>query len=159
MFDLGWMEMAIIGVIALMIVGPKDMPKVIRAVTEGLGRLKALSRDFRSGLDDLARDANLDKLQEDIEKVANSASADVNSIGGMAGDMAGDFDYAGLEDDPETNGGYASYWSPTRTWNRVTPGEGATNWPKHRKVAGKERPKYSNRRIRRDIPVKRKVRT
>ena len=50
MFDLGWMEMAIIGVIALMIVGPKDMPRVIKGVTEGVGRLKALSRDFRSAL-------------------------------------------------------------------------------------------------------------
>ena len=155
MFDLGWMEMAIIGVIALMIVGPKDMPKVIKGVTEGVGRLKALSRDFRSGLDDLARDANLHKLQEDIDKVANAASSEMNSISDMSGS---DFDYAGLDDDPD-NEGYESYWSPTQAWNRVTPGEGATNWPKHRKAAKKDRPRFSSRRRNSDTAVKRKVRT
>jgi len=154
MFDLGWMEMAIIAVIALMIVGPKDMPKVVKGVTEGVGRLKALSREFRSGLDDLAREADLNKLQEDIDKVADAATSEFNGIE----DMAGDFDYAGLDDDPDSNGDYTSYWSPGQSWNRVTPGEGANHWPKHRKAARKDRPRFSSRRTGRDAPIKRKVR-
>ena len=100
MFDLGWMEMAMIAVITLMIVGPKDMPKVVKGVTEGVGRLKALSREFRSGLDDLAREADLDKLQQDIDKVADAASEEMNAIE----NMEGDFDYAGVDDDSSDTG-------------------------------------------------------
>lgn len=154
MFDLGWMEMAIIAVIALMIVGPKDMPKVIKGVTEGIGRLKALSREFRSGLDDLAKEADLAKLQEDIDKAADAATNQMHSIE----DMAGDFDYGGLDGDSDDEG-YESYWSPTQAWSRVTPGEGANNAPSHRKAPSKSRPKFSSHRFGQDVPGKRKVRT
>ena len=153
MLDLGWMEMAIIAVVTLMIVGPKDMPKVVKGVTEGIGRLKALSREFRSGLDDLAREADLDKLQEDIDKVANAAGEQMNAID----DMAGDFDYAGV-DDASGGNGYDTYWTPTPAWRNVSPGDGANNWPRHRKAARKARPRYSGRQASRDTPVKRKVR-
>ncbi len=154
MFDLGWMEMAIIAVITLLIVGPRDMPKVVKGVTEGVGRLKALSREFRSGLDDLAREADLNKIQEDIDKVADAATSEFSGIE----DMTGDFDHAGLGGDSEDNDNYTSYWSPGRAWSRVTPGEGAGNWPRHRKVARKDRPRHSSRRIGRDTPIKRKLR-
>ncbi|MYF86151.1 MAG: hypothetical protein F4178_06750, partial [Rhodospirillaceae bacterium] len=123
MFDLGWMEMAMIAVITLMIVGPKDMPKVVKGVTE------ALSGEFRSGLDDLAREADLDKLQQDIDKVANAASEEMNAIE----DMAGDFDYAGVDDNSDSPD-YSSYWKPIPAWRNVSPGDAADKWPKHRKA-------------------------
>ncbi len=154
MFDLGWMEMAMIAVITLMIVGPKDMPKVVKGVTEGVGRLKALSREFRSGLDDLAREADFDKLQEDIDKVANAASEEMNAIE----NMAGDFDYAGVDDDSDSPD-YSSYWKPIPAWRNVSPGDAADKWPKHRKAPARSRPRFSSRRSGRDGPVKRKVRT
>lgn len=154
MFDLGWMEMAIIAVITLMIVGPKDMPKVVKGVTEGVGRLKALSREFRSGLDDLAREADLDKLQDDIDKVANAASDEMNAIE----NMAGDFDYAGVDDD-SSDTDYSSYWKPIPAWRTVAPGDAADKWPKHRKAPSKARPRHSSRRAGRGGPVKRKVRS
>lgn len=154
MFDLGWMEMAMIAVITLMIVGPKDMPKVVKGVTEGIGRLKALSGEFRSGLDDLAREADLDKLQQDIDKVANAASEEMNAIE----DMAGDFDYAGVDDDSDS-ADYSSYWKPIPAWRTVSPGDAADKWPKHRKAPRKARPRYSSRRTGRDTPGKRKVRS
>ena len=154
MFDLGWMEMAMIAVITLMIVGPKDMPKVVKGVTQGVGRLKALSREFRSGLDDLAREADLDKLREDIDKVADAAGAEMNAIE----NMAGDFDYAGLDDDPGGSG-YESHWSPVPAWRRVNPGDGADHAPRHRKAPRKARPRHSTGRAGRDASVKRKVRT
>ncbi|MXY42090.1 MAG: hypothetical protein F4160_12925 [Rhodospirillaceae bacterium] len=154
MFDLGWMEMAMIAVITLMIVGPKDMPKVVKGVTEGIGRLKALSGEFRSGLDDLAREADLDKLQQDIDKVANAASEEMNAIE----DMAGDFDYAGVDDNSDSPD-YSSYWKPIPAWRNVSPGDAADKWPKHRKAPRKARPRYSGRRTGRDTPGKRKVRS
>ena len=154
MFDLGWMEMAMIAVITLMIVGPKDMPKVVKGVTEGVGRLKALSREFRSGLDDLAREADLDKLQQDIDKVADAASEEMNAIE----NMAGDFDYAGVDHD-SSDTDYSSYWKPIPAWRNVAPGDAADKWPKHRKAPGKARPRHSSSRTGRGAPVKRKVRT
>lgn len=153
MFDLGWMEMAIIAVITLMIVGPKDMPKVVKGVTEGIGKMKALSREFRYGLDDLAKEANIEKLKEDIDKVADAATREMNSIE----ETGSDFDYAGFDDDP-VGEGYESYWSPTQAWSRVTPGEGAGNRAKPKRVARQVRPKHSTRRSGRDTPGRRKVR-
>ena len=54
MLDLGWMEMAVIVIIALLVVGPRELPRVIRSVNEWLGKARSMAREFKSGLDDIA---------------------------------------------------------------------------------------------------------
>ncbi len=67
MFDIGWTEMAIVVVIALLVVGPKDLPKVLRTVRQWVGKARSMAREFQNGVDDLVREAELKDLKAEVE--------------------------------------------------------------------------------------------
>ncbi len=69
MFDIGWPEMAVIAFVALMVIGPKDLPRVLRSVGHWARKARALAREFQSGIDDMIREADL----EDAKKALDSA--------------------------------------------------------------------------------------
>lgn len=91
MFDLGWSELLVIGVVTILIFGPKELPVVYRTVTQWLGKARAVAREFQNTLDDVAREAELDKLRNSIR----DAKPDL----GEMMDPSGSLD--GLFDDPE----------------------------------------------------------
>lgn len=70
MFDIGWSEMLIVAAIALIVVGPKELPKVLRTLRAGVARARAMVRDFQSGVDELVREAELGEVRKDVESLA-----------------------------------------------------------------------------------------
>jgi sec-independent protein translocase protein TatB len=64
MLDLGWSEILIIGVVALIVVGPKDLPKMLRTLGQYAGRAKGIAREFQRSMDDAARQADIEELRE-----------------------------------------------------------------------------------------------
>ncbi|MDA9008367.1 Sec-independent protein translocase protein TatB [Alphaproteobacteria bacterium] len=70
MFDIGWQEMLVVCMVTLLIVGPKDIPKVIKTVRDGMKQVRGLANEFQSGMDDLVREADL----EDTKKILKNAS-------------------------------------------------------------------------------------
>ncbi|MEN8195270.1 MAG: Sec-independent protein translocase protein TatB [Pseudomonadota bacterium] len=83
MLDIGWMEMAAIAAVALIIIGPKDLPKAIRMVSHWVGRARSLAREFQSGLDDIVRETELQDVKGEIE-----AAADLDLPGTIDGNLA-----------------------------------------------------------------------
>ena len=67
MLDIGWTEILVITVIALFIVGPKDIPKALKTVGVWIGKLKSLSREFQNTVEDAVRDSELDEVKKQIE--------------------------------------------------------------------------------------------
>ncbi len=67
MFDLGWTEILIIAVIALIVIGPKDLPSALRNVAYWVRKARGLAREFQKGVDDLVREAELDDVQKEIK--------------------------------------------------------------------------------------------
>lgn len=67
MLDIGGWEIFVILAIALIVVGPKDLPVLIRNVGRWIGKARGLARDFQSGIDEAARQADL----EDVRKAAD----------------------------------------------------------------------------------------
>ena len=67
MFDLGWPELMLILAVALIVVGPKELPNAIRTVMSVVRKLRSAMRDFQSGLDDIARESGLDDVKHDFE--------------------------------------------------------------------------------------------
>ena len=55
MFDIGGWEFLIIGIVAIVIIGPKDLPGLIRSVVGWVRKARELAREFQSGIDDLAQ--------------------------------------------------------------------------------------------------------
>jgi sec-independent protein translocase protein TatB len=72
MFDIGWSEMAVILLVALIVIGPKDLPRVARTVGRWAGKGRAMAREFQTALEDMAREAELDKVKSEIEKAGRT---------------------------------------------------------------------------------------
>lgn len=69
MFDIGWPELLLIMVVALVVIGPKDLPAAIRTVTTILRKVRGMAAEFQSGLEDIAREAGVDDIKSSIDDV------------------------------------------------------------------------------------------
>jgi sec-independent protein translocase protein TatB len=69
MLDLAWSELLIIGVVALVAVGPKDLPIVLRTAGRWMGKARSMAREFQSSVDDMIREAELDELRKQVSDV------------------------------------------------------------------------------------------
>ncbi len=76
MFDIGWQELFLIAVVTILVAGPRELPRVLRTTVAGIRKVRGLANDFQRGLDELAREADLDDIRKDLEK---SASLDLES--------------------------------------------------------------------------------
>jgi len=74
MFDIGWSEMAVIALLTLIVIGPKELPRVLRTVGQWVRKAQSLAREFQRGLDDMAREADL----EDAKKLLDSGRSLAN---------------------------------------------------------------------------------
>lgn len=70
MFDLfSWSHILILLVVALVVVGPKDLPKLMRTAGQWAGRARAMANEFRRSFDEMARQSELDELRKEIESL------------------------------------------------------------------------------------------
>ena len=67
MFDLSWSHILIVLIVALVVVGPKDLPKMMRTMGRWLGKARAMADQFRKSFDEMARQSELDELRAEIE--------------------------------------------------------------------------------------------
>jgi sec-independent protein translocase protein TatB len=71
MFD-SWSEMFVIALVALVVIGPKDLPRVLRVVGQWVGKAKRVSYEFKRHVDDMVREAELDEVRQQIQSAANT---------------------------------------------------------------------------------------
>ena len=71
MFDIGWSEMAVVAFLALIIIGPKDLPRILRTMGHWMRKAQSLAREFQSGLDDMVREADLEDAKKLVDKGRN----------------------------------------------------------------------------------------
>ncbi len=64
MFDIAPTELLIVALVALVVIGPKDLPGVMRTVGHWVGRARGMARHFRSGLDTMIREAELEEMEK-----------------------------------------------------------------------------------------------
>jgi len=67
MFDIGWTEMALIAVVAVIVIGPKELPKVMRELGIWVGRARSMSRVFMQQLEEMSRQAGIDEVRKEAE--------------------------------------------------------------------------------------------
>ena len=64
MFDIAPTELLIVALVALVVIGPKDLPRVMRTVGQWVGRARGMARHFRSGIDTMMREAELEEMEK-----------------------------------------------------------------------------------------------
>src|SRR5262252_3107893 len=67
MVDLSWSHILLVLVVALVVVGPKDLPKLMRTVGQWMGKARQMADQFRSSFDEMTRQAELDELRKELE--------------------------------------------------------------------------------------------
>jgi sec-independent protein translocase protein TatB len=70
MFGFSWSEILIIGVVALVLIGPNDLPRAMKTAARWMSAGRKLAREFQSHVDDLVREAELEELREKARKLA-----------------------------------------------------------------------------------------
>jgi len=68
LFDIGWPELLLIGVVALVVIGPKDLPRALRVAGFWVRKARTLSREFQGSIDQMIREAELEEVRQDLKK-------------------------------------------------------------------------------------------
>ena len=89
MFDIGWQELFLIGLVTILVVGPKEIPRVLRTVVAAVRKVRGLANDFQRSIDELARETELDEIRRDLEKNAKldlerELEGSIDPTGGMS---------------------------------------------------------------------------
>jgi sec-independent protein translocase protein TatB len=69
MFDIGWTELLVIAVVAIVVIGPKDLPRAMRTVGQWTGRVKRMAGDFQRQFNEAIREAELDDVKKQVDKI------------------------------------------------------------------------------------------
>jgi len=78
--SLGFQEIVLLGILALVVVGPKDLPLLLRKLGQWTAKLRAMAQEFRTGFDELARQAELDELKKEVDALRrNQVFSDLRS--------------------------------------------------------------------------------
>ena len=77
--DVGGLEWLVIAVVALVVVGPKDLPVMLRRLGQFVAKLRNMAAEFRSSFDEMARQSELDELRKEVEAMRRGQFADLSS--------------------------------------------------------------------------------
>jgi sec-independent protein translocase protein TatB len=81
MFDVGWSELMVIAVVAIVVIGPKDLPRVMRLVGRWSGKMKRMARDFQGQFNEALREAELDDVRKDIVEIGKGLTQEMATAG------------------------------------------------------------------------------
>ena len=71
------LEFLIAGVVALIVVGPKDLPMLLRKLGQFMARVRSMAAEFRASFDEMARQSELDDLRKEVEAMRNAQMSDI----------------------------------------------------------------------------------
>ncbi|MEP2427960.1 MAG: Sec-independent protein translocase protein TatB, partial [Tateyamaria sp.] len=91
MFDLGWTEMLVIGVVALIVVGPKDLPVLFRTLGQFVGKAKGMAREFSRAMNDAADESGMKDVAKGLKAATNPINSAMDGVKNAAADL-GKFD-------------------------------------------------------------------
>jgi sec-independent protein translocase protein TatB len=99
MFDIGWSELVVIAVVALIAIGPKELPAVLRTVGQYMGKIRRMASEFQGQFQDAMREAEMADMKKDFDEMSAAAS-DLTHFDPMA-DMQKELDSAMADKPPE----------------------------------------------------------
>jgi sec-independent protein translocase protein TatB len=73
MFDFSWGELLLIGVVALIVIGPKELPAVLRAIGQWVGKIRRMAGEFQSQFHEAMREAEMADLKKEVDELNDAA--------------------------------------------------------------------------------------
>src|SRR5712692_1615783 len=78
MFEIGWGELLVIGVVALIAIGPKELPAVLRTVGQWMGKIRRMASEFQGQFQEAMREAEMDDLKKQVDEMTDTAKSYTN---------------------------------------------------------------------------------
>jgi sec-independent protein translocase protein TatB len=105
MFDIGWSEFAVIAVVALIAIGPKELPGVLRMVGQWVAKARKMAGEFQGQFQEAMREAEMADLKKSFDEVKEAASgfAGGNVMTSLQKDVSSALSVEGIEDKPAAN--------------------------------------------------------
>ncbi len=89
MFGLGWSEMVLVAIVALIVIGPKDLPGLFRTIGQFTGKAKAMAREFSRAMEEAADDAGVKDISSSLQSAANPKKFGIDKIREATGMSSG----------------------------------------------------------------------
>ncbi len=102
MFDLGWTELLVIGIVALIVVGPKDLPVLFRNVGRWVGKMRGMAREFSRAMNDAADESGVRDVAKGLKAATNPIGAAMDGVKDVAKDVTSSLDPTKFDPDSET---------------------------------------------------------
>lgn len=80
MFDIGWTELLVIGVVALIVIGPKDLPGMFHTLGRVVARVRSMGREFTRAMEDAARESGVNDVTKDLRDIANPRKMGLDAV-------------------------------------------------------------------------------
>ncbi|MGR3722564.1 Sec-independent protein translocase protein TatB [Abyssibius alkaniclasticus] len=80
MFDIGWTELMLIGIVALIVIGPKDLPNMFRTLGQFVGKARRMAREFQRSMEDAADEAGISEATKSISNLKKADPLGLNAI-------------------------------------------------------------------------------
>ncbi|MCX7299721.1 MAG: Sec-independent protein translocase protein TatB [Rhodobacterales bacterium] len=80
MFDIGWTELLVIGVVALIVIGPQDLPDMFRQIGRFTGKMRAMARDFQKAMDDAAKASGVGDVAKDLRNATSAKGMGLTAV-------------------------------------------------------------------------------
>lgn len=81
MFDITSSKLLLLGIVALLVIGPKDFPALLRTIGKYVGIIRGHAKEFRLQFDEAMRESELTELKKDVEKIAQETESSFNATG------------------------------------------------------------------------------
>jgi sec-independent protein translocase protein TatB len=78
MFDIGWSELVVIGIVALIAIGPKELPTVLRTIGQYMGKVRRMASEFQGQFQDAMREAEVSDLKKQADDLSSTVSSYTN---------------------------------------------------------------------------------
>ena len=72
MFDLAWSEIGVIGLVAVLVLGPKELPQAMRTMAKVLRKMRSLTSELQGHMNEIVREAELDEVRQSIQKLSSA---------------------------------------------------------------------------------------
>ena len=94
MFNFGWGELVVIGIVALIAIGPKELPTVLRTLGQWMGKVRRMANEFQGQFNEALREAEFADLKKHADEISSSVSeiGQIDPIGDMQKDVERTFD-------------------------------------------------------------------
>jgi sec-independent protein translocase protein TatB len=83
MFDIGWSELVVIAVVALIAIGPKELPAVLRTVGQYMGKIRRMASEFQGQFQEAMREAEMADIKKSMDEMTDAAKGITDSVTGF----------------------------------------------------------------------------